>query len=570
VGTLPMTMPTIPPAHAGRLDSSAARFGAEHPSVSFGDDGDAERPPPGGGGGGGVRDRTGNRRGGSLAPEVERYGLESSSGAATAATPAGEANNGKANGVRKGRLAKLGDTILGKTSHRGGGSGSLKATAMVTKAQKNGKHVRGNTGMGMGGMGIGGMGRSANNGVGSEDGSHEKDDDDDERSWLPSWRIFRRPPPRDVDLDDRIWHGNDRHPMDDGDYDDDGDYGHLHWRAITRWKRGVAVVFVIATMTVGSAVIGFAIPKEESALESEEGESDIGAAVIVSPQEMKDKTTTDKTITTTTTEVFHTKITNHTDEELLQIAQEVTQKCDVSNLKQMKGRQECQTLCHQHLCCFDEDATDGYNCAEDENKLCGVYAGCEALVVDESTVVLDKEMVVEMKLEDGDGDDDNGDENDEATGEGVDAEEEYLETDESDLADADEKNRTNGVGNLDVDTAKDESKIKVSDESESESDASKSETDNDENAEQTNEKEDENAEETEVTKEQELLEIAESISNACGASSLVTETGRLKCEHLCNDHFCCFDTENSCVDDEEEMCMVYVSCADLFEEVSMR
>ena len=40
----------------------------------------------------------------------------------------------------------------------------------------------------------------------------------------------------------------------------------------------------------------------------------------------------------------------------------------------------CQTLCHHHICCVEQD--DEYSCKDDVEKDCAVYAGCVALIDD--------------------------------------------------------------------------------------------------------------------------------------------------------------------------------------------
>ena len=67
-------------------------------------------------------------------------------------------------------------------------------------------------------------------------------------------------------------------------------------------------------------------------------------------------------------------ITQYTEEELLQIAEEVNKHC--GKYYSAVGRMQCENLCHNHLCCF----YDSSGCVKDESILCGVYAGCEVLV----------------------------------------------------------------------------------------------------------------------------------------------------------------------------------------------
>ena len=60
------------------------------------------------------------------------------------------------------------------------------------------------------------------------------------------------------------------------------------------------------------------------------------------------------------------------------MAERVITACDVDKLH--VDRSECQSLCHDTMCCFDE-SEDGGGCQDDVSKDCAVYAGCEALVM---------------------------------------------------------------------------------------------------------------------------------------------------------------------------------------------
>mmetsp|Transcript_19936 Transcript_19936/g.41187 ORF Transcript_19936/g.41187 Transcript_19936/m.41187 type:complete len:1004 (-) Transcript_19936:240-3251(-) len=61
---------------------------------------------------------------------------------------------------------------------------------------------------------------------------------------------------------------------------------------------------------------------------------------------------------------------------LLETSEKVVTVCSADNLN--KDMTECFNLCHTKICCF-EDKNGPYNCEDDTSKLCGVYAGCEAL-----------------------------------------------------------------------------------------------------------------------------------------------------------------------------------------------
>eukprot|EP00986_Skeletonema_menzelii_P011727 scaffold6148_cov140-Skeletonema_menzelii.AAC.1 len=61
----------------------------------------------------------------------------------------------------------------------------------------------------------------------------------------------------------------------------------------------------------------------------------------------------------------------------------------------------------------------------------------------------------------------------------------------------------------------------------------------------------------------ELFKLAESINQHCEATKLHSANGRRKCEKLCKNHLCCFDTIEdgySCSGDESKNCGVYGGC----------
>ncbi len=69
-------------------------------------------------------------------------------------------------------------------------------------------------------------------------------------------------------------------------------------------------------------------------------------------------------------------------QDLLELAEQITAACQGSS-KLRSSRFTCQSLCNDHLCCFEED--EEYSCKDDFEKDCGVYAGCMALI-DESWI----------------------------------------------------------------------------------------------------------------------------------------------------------------------------------------
>ena len=83
------------------------------------------------------------------------------------------------------------------------------------------------------------------------------------------------------------------------------------------------------------------------------------------------------------------------EQTFLEIAENVTSKCAYDNLNTEIGREECQQLCFNRMCCFI-DGSDAnaqfevhtYSCANDPNKMCAAYAGCESLVVAEDDAIV--------------------------------------------------------------------------------------------------------------------------------------------------------------------------------------
>jgi len=66
---------------------------------------------------------------------------------------------------------------------------------------------------------------------------------------------------------------------------------------------------------------------------------------------------------------------------------------------------------------------------------------------------------------------------------------------------------------------------------------------------------------------QEMLELAEQITAACGESSR-SSTGTSSCQELCHNHMCCVeqDDEYSCKNDAADDCGVYAGCVALIDD----
>lgn len=69
-------------------------------------------------------------------------------------------------------------------------------------------------------------------------------------------------------------------------------------------------------------------------------------------------------------------------QEMLELAEQITAACGTSSLiTGSTSSSSCQELCHEHMCCVEQD--EEYSCTKDEAMDCAVYAGCEALVKDD-------------------------------------------------------------------------------------------------------------------------------------------------------------------------------------------
>ena len=134
-------------------------------------------------------------------------------------------------------------------------------------------------------------------------------------------------------------------------------------------------------------------------------------AVIVISSELFSST---KNSTTTKQLQQQTKnIVTVEDEQLfLEISENIVSACSYSNLDTEAGREECQQHCHNHMCCFiDDDNSDAefeshrYGCANDPEKMCAAYAGCESLVVaEDDAIIYDADGVDVFDSVGGDGD----------------------------------------------------------------------------------------------------------------------------------------------------------------------
>lgn len=114
-------------------------------------------------------------------------------------------------------------------------------------------------------------------------------------------------------------------------------------------KRCISIMFVLAVVVLSGALIAINVASKDDTL----GE----------------------------TLTRDTPLSALTEEEKLAVAKTVNEACSSSAIEQSDGRRKCQQICHDHFCCFD-DSKDGYNCQDDPNKSCSIYAGCIVLIED--------------------------------------------------------------------------------------------------------------------------------------------------------------------------------------------
>ena len=92
--------------------------------------------------------------------------------------------------------------------------------------------------------------------------------------------------------------------------------------------------------------------------------------------------------------VYTLMVTEKDEQSFLEISEKVVSKCAYSKLDTMIGREECQSLCHQHMCCFNDE--DNFGCSDKPEKMCAAYAGCESLVVSEDDAIIYNEDGVDV------------------------------------------------------------------------------------------------------------------------------------------------------------------------------
>ena len=63
---------------------------------------------------------------------------------------------------------------------------------------------------------------------------------------------------------------------------------------------------------------------------------------------------------------------------LMDLAVQVAEACNTDNLMEVQGRQHCQHLCSDRLCCFEKDPK--YNCVKEKQNECVAFAACEELI----------------------------------------------------------------------------------------------------------------------------------------------------------------------------------------------
>lgn len=100
-------------------------------------------------------------------------------------------------------------------------------------------------------------------------------------------------------------------------------------------------------------------------------------------------------------DVYTLMVTEKDEQSFLEISEHIVSKCAYSKLETETGREECQLLCRKHMCCFNDE--DNFGCAENPEKMCAAYAGCESLIVSEDdAIIYDADGVDVFGVGDGD------------------------------------------------------------------------------------------------------------------------------------------------------------------------
>jgi len=134
--------------------------------------------------------------------------------------------------------------------------------------------------------------------------------------------------------------------------------------------RHVTIMIALVAVIVGAILaIGFSVVSGDIPVEASSGGRSSASASASTMEEEK----------RVTPEIERTVDSNASpdQQELLETAERVVIACAPVQLDQ--DMSECQSLCNAKMCCF-EGKDDPYNCEDDETKMCGVFAGCKALM----------------------------------------------------------------------------------------------------------------------------------------------------------------------------------------------
>ena len=79
-------------------------------------------------------------------------------------------------------------------------------------------------------------------------------------------------------------------------------------------------------------------------------------------------------------------LTKEDEQSFLTLSEKIVSKCSYLNLDTETGREECQSLCHQHMCCFNDE--NNFGCSDNPVKICAAYAGCGSLLISEDDAII--------------------------------------------------------------------------------------------------------------------------------------------------------------------------------------
>ena len=176
------------------------------------------------------------------------------------------------------------------------------------------------------------------------------------------------------------------------------DWHHFHvwfnWRDSTKLllsRRGSSILFVITVIVVSAAWIGVVIVPKEDVVTDEISSSSSTTTIPQTNINPKNTLSPNSKYTpmrsnNNNSNINHNNDNNHimqnyqsTPQQLLELTEQINIACDESSIIHHDNRKICQQLCHEKMCCFQEEP---YSCIDNEEMVCAVYMGCQVLYGD--------------------------------------------------------------------------------------------------------------------------------------------------------------------------------------------